>query len=135
MIALVLVYWLTYPLDCERIACAVEHPQPEIAPFVYRELCGNCLPGYGSWSVEAVDQQVILAQVSIQAPVITTQGPGLRPPLAPTSSVSITRAAPVAQALAPAPTRTPFTWLEAHCGVDEDHPDVEYPPCGPGRTP
>lgn len=134
MIALVLIFWLTYPLDCERIACVVEHPLPEIAPLAYRELCGNCFPGYGSWSVEGVDQQTILAQVSISAPAITTQGPGPHPPLAPTSSVSITREAPVAHALA-APKPTPYTWLEAHCGVDEDHPDVEYPPCGPGRTP
>lgn len=44
---------MTYPADCERVACAVEHPLPDIAPDAYRELCGNCFPGYGLWIVGA----------------------------------------------------------------------------------
>lgn len=77
---------------------------------------------------------VIAGLVFLSAPGITTQpGPGPHPPLAPTSSVSITRSqAEPAQALAaPQPTHTPYTWLEAHCGTDEDHPAVVYPDCKP----
>lgn len=139
---------MTYPLDCERVACAIELPMPELMPAVYRERCGNCLPGYGNWTAEyedwsdwpecggrklSVQPLSLLTAPVVAAPVVTTMpGIGLRPPLASTSSASITREAPIAHALA-APTRTPYAWLEAHCGVDEDHPDVQYPPCGPGR--
>lgn len=33
-----------------------------------------------------------------------------------------------------APTRTPYAWLEAHCGVDADHPEKIYPPCKTARA-
>lgn len=71
------------------------------------------------------------------SPIVTGPYPGPHPPLAATSSVSITREAGTVVSrhgfamAAPVPTRTPYTWLEAHCGPDEEHPNVQYPPCGP----
>lgn len=43
---------MTFPLDCERIACMVEQP-PGVPDTAYRELCGYCRPGYGTWGTEA----------------------------------------------------------------------------------